>query len=205
MVDGIIAGLSGSYIDDIIRCGTQEFRKHCFSTNYKFEMASDEAIPCTVTGFRVSYDSQYTVQLDQHRYIEKLRPLPEDGTYKDLASLRMQLAWLSHSRPDLFFEVSQLPHVIRALFEKDRVQIIRRANKAAKAAYKNKMILRFLKLDLDTLRIVGNSDASFTNNKDLISQLGFLVFIYDENDPIIPLFSSFTRLEELQDLYLRKS
>ena len=113
--------------------------------------------------------------------------MPEDGTYKDLASLRMQLAWLSHSRPDLLFQVSQLTQVIRELFEADRIQIIKQANKAVKAACENKITIRFPKLDMETLRIVGISDASFANNRDLTSQLGFIIFLSDTNDRVIPL------------------
>lgn len=185
--DGILTGLSGCYVDDILRCGTQEFRRHCLTTNDKLEMADDERIPCTFTGFRLSYDSHHDVQLDQHRYVEKLRPLSENGTYKDLASLRMQLAWLSHSRPDLLFEVSQLTQITSDAFDENHISIIKQANKVVKMDHEHQATLRFPKLDLDTLRIIWISDASFANNRDLTSQLGYLVFLADGNDRIVSL------------------
>ena len=58
--DGTLFGLSGSYVDDMIRCGTQEFRRHCLSTNNRFDMADDEILPCTFTGFRLSCDSHHS-------------------------------------------------------------------------------------------------------------------------------------------------
>lgn len=187
MNDGTLAGLSGSYVDDILRCGTVDFKKHCVSTSQKFEMADDDKIPCTFTGFSLSQDKDGTVQLDQHQYAKRIKPLPEEGTYKDLASLRMQLAWLSHSRPDLLFEVSQLTQVTREAFEENPTSTIKQANKAVKMAHQHQVGIKFPRLDIETLHILGISDASFANNKDLTSQLGFLVFLADGNDSVIPL------------------
>lgn len=42
--------------------------------------------------------------------------------------------------------------------------------------------LHFVKLGLDTARIVLISDASFANTKDLRSQLGYLVLMVDANE-----------------------
>ena len=187
VMDNSLAGLSGSYVDDIIRCGTDKFKSHCRSTGKRFEMSGTETIPCIFTGFRLSHDSQNFIQIDQRQYIQKLRPLPEDGTYKDLASLRMQLAWLSHSRPNLLFDVSQLTQVTEDAFEEDRLRFIKQANKTVKAAFEHNVTIKFPTLDLQTLRIIGISDASFANNRDLTSQLGFLLFLTDETDSVIPL------------------
>ena len=187
VIDGNLAGLSGSYVEDVVRCGTQKFKRHCLSTSERFEMSGDETIPCIFTGFRLSYDSHHAVKIDQHRYIEKQRPMPEDGTYKDLASLRMKLAWLSHSRPDLLFDVSHLTIITRDAFDEDGVRIIIQANKAVQVACEHQVTIKFPKLDLDTLCIIGISDASFANNMDLTSQLGFLLFLADANDRVIPL------------------
>lgn len=175
MIDEPLAGFSGSYVDDILLCSANAFTRHRLSTNKKFEMADDEGFPCTFTGFRLSYDSDQAVQLDQHRYDERITPLPEDGTFKDLASLRMQLAWLSHSSPDLLFEVSQLTQVTDDVFRESPISVTKQANRAVRIAHQDQVTIKFPKLDLDTLRIIGISDASFANNKDLPSQLGFIV------------------------------
>lgn len=41
--------------------------------------------------------------------------------------------------------------------------------------------LRFVKLDLDSLQLVTFTDASFANNKDLSSQIGYVIAIGDKN------------------------
>jgi hypothetical protein len=39
--------------------------------------------------------------------------------------------------------------------------------------------LRFVPLDTNTLRLIAFTDASFTNNKDLTSQIGFVIVLAD--------------------------
>lgn len=51
----------------------------------------------------------------------------------------------------------------------------------------HQVTIRFPRLDIQTLRILGISDAAFANNKDLTSQLGVLVFLAGGNDCVIPL------------------
>jgi Reverse transcriptase (RNA-dependent DNA polymerase) len=41
--------------------------------------------------------------------------------------------------------------------------------------------LRFIKLDIDSLRLIAFTDASFANNKDLSSQIGFVIVIADKD------------------------
>lgn len=54
--------------------------------------------------------------------------LSPDATFSDFASIRMQLAWLSHTRPDVMFEVSQLTQVTSERFESYDKTIIKKEN-----------------------------------------------------------------------------
>ncbi len=54
-------------------------------------------------------------------------------------------------------------------------------------AVDNPVSLKFPKLDLETLQVVGFSDASFANNYDLTSQLGHIVFITDGEGNAAPI------------------
>ena len=78
--NGILRGLSGSYVDDIIRTGDDKFRKISRKTGEKFEMAEEEEIPCTFTGFSLSRDSKGSIMLDQHSYLRKLEILHLDAS-----------------------------------------------------------------------------------------------------------------------------
>ena len=54
---------------------------------------------------------------------------------------------------------------------------------------KSKLTIKFPKLDLTSLRIIGFSDASFAGNRDFSIQLGYIIFIGDNTDRVIPVFS----------------
>ena len=51
------------------------------------------------------------LEIDQKDCLKKLKPLPKDAKFNDFVFLRMKLAWLSSTREDLSFEVSQLSQV----------------------------------------------------------------------------------------------
>ena len=39
--------------------------------------------------------------------------------------------------------------------------------------------LKFIKLDIDTLKLITFTDASFANNADLLSQIGYVIVLAD--------------------------
>ena len=64
---------------------------------------------------------------------------------------------------------------------------VEKLNAAVQDAHDNAASLRFQKLDLTTIRLVGFSDAAYANNHDLTSQLGRILFITDNNNKCIPI------------------
>lgn len=184
---GKLIGLSGTYVDDIMRVGNDQFRKLSKKTNDMFEMAEDEEIPCRFTGFKLERDNGI-INLQQSEYLSKLNLMPEDATFADFASMRMRLAWLSHNRPECLFGISQLTQVTRGHFEENCRTIIRDTNKLIEFARENDISISFPQLDLKSLRVIGFYDASFAGNKDFTSQLGYVVFISDKNNRAIPIF-----------------
>lgn len=51
LLNGVLKGVSGSYVDDLIRCGDEGFRKLSKRTNQTFEMTEESKLPTEVTGF----------------------------------------------------------------------------------------------------------------------------------------------------------
>jgi len=47
---------------------------------------------------------------------------------------------------------------------------------------KNKQGLKFIKLDLNTLKVVAFTDSSFANNNDHSSQIGFVIALADDDN-----------------------
>lgn len=187
MVEGMLKGLSGTYVDDMMRAGDQKFRKLARVTSEKFEMAEDETPPCTFTGFRLSKGADSKLEMNQDAYVSNLTTLPSDATFSNFASVRMKLAWLSHTRPDVLFEVSQLTQVTVDQFKENKTEIIRRTNRAVMYVKDESVAIKFPKLNLETLQVIGYSDASFCNNVDLTSQLGYIIFVGDGSGNVIPI------------------
>ena len=65
--------------------------------------------------------------------------------------MRMKLAWLANTRPDLTFEISQIAQVIRAMLDQDINKHFKRLNKAIKYAHDKKVSIRVPKLEFNFL------------------------------------------------------
>lgn len=116
-----------------------------------------------------------------------MKPVPTDATFSNFRSSRMQLAWLSHSRPDLIFEVSNLDEVVEARFLNNKSALVKRVIKILKFARDNPVRLLFKLLDHPSIHIIGFYDASFANNQDLSKQYGYILFLRDRFDHYILL------------------
>lgn len=80
-------------------------------------MAEDTCPPCSCTGFALSESKNGSTQLEQHVYLRKLEQMPLDASFLHFKSMRIKLAWLSHTRPDCMFEIYQLVQVTEAKFK----------------------------------------------------------------------------------------
>jgi len=185
--DGIVNGFSGSYVDDMLRAGNDEFRSNCRKTHASFEMGEEEPIPGPFTGFYLDKADDGSLLQHQRSYLKNLETLPIDADFAAFRSMRMKLAWLAHTRADCMFEISQLAQVTIERFEGERTASIRRLNKAIRYAVDNPLELRIPKLDMATLKVVGFADASFANNHDLSTQLGHIVFLCDAKGNAAPI------------------
>lgn len=60
-------------------------------------------------------------------------------------------------------------------------------NKIVTFAKDLRRTLQFFELDLKSLKIVGFSDAAFAGNRDSTLQLGYIVFVGDSKNYVVPL------------------
>ena len=185
--DGTLSGINGSYVDDLLRAGTESFQEACKHTHRRFETSGDEIPPFTFAGFNISCSPDGFLSMDQLFYMKKLEEIDFSSSYSDFRSMRMKLAWLSNTRPDLQFEISQLAQVTSEQFETNAHAHLKRLNDAIRYAHVNVAHLKIPKLDRSTLRNVGYSDATFANNPDLTSQLGRIILLMDKTDSAIPV------------------
>ncbi len=167
LVDCALVGLSGGYVDGMLQAGSPAIRTLSRKTHERFQMGEDEKIPCTFSGF--SFERNKDGCLEQHHnfYLRKLEKLRLESPFTKFRSTRMRLALLSNARPDRQLETSHLAQVTKDRFKDQRPAIIRRLNKATKYAVDNRISLKIPQLDMDSLRIVCFSDASFVKKPRL--------------------------------------
>ena len=101
--------------------------------------------------------------------------------------MRMKLAWLANTRPDLQLAISQLAQVTQARFDTNAKTYVKNLNSAIRYAHDNAASLRFPKIERSSIGLVGFSDAAYANNHDLTSQLGRIVLIMDDSNKTIPI------------------
>lgn len=114
-------------------------------------------------------------------------------------SMRMHLVWNNDKKPDSLFYISLLPEITDKTYHVNTYYCLKLLNSYTRYNTRCNMHLTFPKLDLATLHVLGYSDASFSNNTDLIYKLGFIIFLSDASYHIFPLFFRFYKPKRLSD------
>ena len=76
--------------------------------------------------------------IHQDFYVSKIGKIPSDAEFSKFVSMRMKLAWLANTRPDIVFEILQIAQVTRAMYEKEMTKYCKRLNKAIKYVHDQK-------------------------------------------------------------------
>lgn len=178
-VDSKLVGLTGTYVDDSLWGGNEDFMAFSDKSLKKFESREKEVDNTTFAGVRVKTTND-EFELTQEHYTKKLKILLLDCSFSDFRSLRHQLAWLTHTRPEIYCSVNMAAQVTEQKFTTDHIKAINKVVKHVKGH--PSIVLKCSKLDVDSLRLKVYADSSFANNDDLSSQLGFIVLLVDKHD-----------------------
>ena len=57
--------------------------------------------------------------IEKYFSINKIEHIPSDAEFSKFVSMRIKLAWVTNTRTDKVFEISQIPRVARSIYEKD--------------------------------------------------------------------------------------
>ena len=177
-----LIGVHASYVDDLLRAGTRSFREACQVTSATFETSPDEELPFTFAGIQIKKTNHGMLSIDQSFYLKKLEELPKDAAFPSFRSMRMRLAWMANSRPDICYAISQIAQITESIFNGDAAKAIKLLNSTIRYTLNNPAELNFPQLDVASLKLVGYSDGAFANNADLTSQLGRIVLLCDRHD-----------------------
>ena len=121
-------------------------------------------------------------ELNQCSYIDQLQQIPSNADFTIYRSARAKVSWICHTRPDICCAVNRACQVSELKFQKRH---IRSLNKLIRRIKNSKsMVLKYHKLDINSLHIRVYSDASFASNEDNSSQLGYIIMLADRNDNV---------------------
>ncbi len=126
-----------------------------------FETSEEDELPYDFAGFKISGGKEKGFSMDQNRYFRNLESLPTEATFPDLLPMRMKLGWVGNSRADCAIDISQLAQITDAIFEEHHRDIFKRIIRVMKYVIDNPVSVQFPKLDIETLQVIGFSDASF--------------------------------------------
>ena len=106
-------------------------------------------------------------------------PQTREQKFQNFRSLRGRIAYIaSCTRPDLAYHAAHMSHITSDNITDTDINFL---NSAVRKANEHRHIV-LPKLDLKSLYVVGYADAGFANNRDLSSQLGFIVLLKDKAD-----------------------
>ena len=156
-------------------------------------MKPSSSLPCEFSGFQLDFNKDNgAIQQNQRHYLRRLQQLDDDASFSNFRSMRMRLAWLSHTRPDFCYQISALVQIIESTYKITPKTFITQINRASNYTRLHTVAITFHQLDKATIKILGYADASFSNNLDLSSQLGFIILLSDKMHKVIQSSSNIT-------------
>jgi Reverse transcriptase (RNA-dependent DNA polymerase) len=187
---GKLIGLCAAYVDDTLQAGNSDFIKLSEQSINKFQCRPREWNNVQFAGVEIE-SKESEIIMHQCRYISKLKTLDKDATFSQFRSFRAKLSWITQTRPDISFTDAFASQITVDVFHVNPSDCIKQLNRALKHLKKRPdLFLRFPKLDLKTLRLQVYSDASYANNDDGSSQLGYIIFLTDATGRCQPIFWS---------------
>lgn len=130
--------------------------------------------PLDFNGFIISLADCGRKEINQHKQIRKIQLLTKTFTKDQYVAQRARGAYIaSVSQPQAAFALSYAAQITDPSF--DDAQFL---NRCLTWQLKGNG-LNFVKLDLQTQRIITFTDSSFANNRDQSSQVGYVILLAD--------------------------
>jgi hypothetical protein len=178
-VNDKIAGVTSAYVDDLLMAGTKEFEKETELTSQKFVSRKREYGEVRFAGTEIDKTGDGFI-VHQCEYCSKIPLLQLPSNFQEFSSIRARLSWATHTRPDICCAVNQAAQMKQSRFDEDPTIYVMDINKITKYLYSLDLPLKFSKLDPNSLQLTVYSDASFANNYNMSSQLGYIIFLSDK-------------------------
>jgi Reverse transcriptase (RNA-dependent DNA polymerase) len=169
-------GLVGTLVDDTLGAGNMQFLQHEETCSKEFETKQRKEKSFNFGGCDIAQDAE-SVVIHQRQYTKELEEIPRTSPFSTFQSARGKLQWLMQTRFDLAANVAKISQITEATYDLDGILLL---NKTIREARQNPCVLKMSKVCLETAQLIVYCDASFASNRDLTSQLGFLIFLRDD-------------------------
>ena len=200
-------GIMECFVDDVMWGGRDAFNSVVENLMSTFHIGAENHQVFDYIGIHFEQRSDFTITVNQNSYTETILHIPNskeqrDNPHRSLtkeettsfrASLR-KLKWLAGmTRPEISFEVCQISTRVKNATVADILSI----NKVIKFVKSTPSSISIPKLDLKSLSITVFADASFNNLPDGGGQGGYIIFLNDKYNSVIPLSWNSTRLRRV--------
>lgn len=169
----------GTHVDDTLSTGNKRFEEESRLTEQKFDSKARSYRKFTFAG--IELEPHYEgYKLHQQKFAAKIDFLSQLATFPLFRSKRQELAWVTHTRPEIAADVNLLAKVTESQFRRHHVT---ETNKLIKRIHLIRTRGLFQhKLDRKTLLIKVFTDSSFGNTPYYHYQLGYLTMLCDKKD-----------------------
>src|SRR6201990_198253 len=194
--DGIIYGIMGIHVDDLIYGGNKIFEEKVISKiKEELKVGREESGIFKYLGIEIEQEEKGDIYISQKSYSrDKLGIIRLNKNNKDerlneeemteYRSLLGKLNWMSqNTRPDLSFEVSFFGRNMKEAKREDYEKLV----KVAERAKRGEIQMKIPKLKGGRMRLEVYSDASFGNVSEGRTQIGYCIRMKDMTGNCCPL------------------
>lgn len=178
--DGEIIGIRGSYIDDCLNAGDEEFEqmKECKLQKFKLKPRVNDSFDFFGTQLRTIAPCTFT--MSQQDYANHMTFVDTNCSFEEFRNHRALFSWMTHTCPDNACYTTRACQVSPNTFCKEKSLELNRGIKIVKD--NADMGLNCKPHDTRSLELRVYADASFASNDDLSSQIGYTVSLCDASN-----------------------
>jgi hypothetical protein len=175
MLDSKLQGMCATYVDDALHAGNKVYKEITEKTMKRFKCRDKEMDDVTSAGVEI-YTGTDGFQPHQQRYISTLDTLRDSNTFQRYRSLRAKLSLSANTRPDISCAIAQAAQVTDSIYANESLTYIKGLNTSVEHLRKTaSFTVKYPKLDINSFTLKVYTDASYANNFDGLSQLGYII------------------------------
>lgn len=137
-------GICGSYVDNSLNAGCQEFEALTKATLAKFESKPKVYDSFDFYGCQIETIAPRICKVSQRYYIQNLNPAPMCTSFGVFRRYRALFSWIGQTRPDLLYQANRMAQVTSQTFSKSTIRGFNVTVKSAKSNADMGLVFRVL-------------------------------------------------------------